>query len=141
MATKWDYIVDENDRRELDATPLDVNCSGCGEHLASEGAFARHFVLYTAEYKNLGYCPVKGPNGGIATEEVVEAYGWEDESGVRFSAGLIVPPFMDEARCWRIVYTPKGSSEHVEWVTIPVDMSPAAVLNQWAERDVIPRQS
>jgi hypothetical protein len=57
--TKWDYLS-AAERTALDATPLNIPCSGCGENLATEGAFARHFVLlYGHQYLNLGYCPTK----------------------------------------------------------------------------------
>ncbi|MEU8327327.1 hypothetical protein [Micromonospora sp. NPDC048839] len=59
--TKWD-LLPENVREALDAQPLGINCSGCSEPLPTEGAFARHFVLYDRQYLNLGYCPVKGRN-------------------------------------------------------------------------------
>jgi hypothetical protein len=45
----------------MERTPLKVPCSGCGLLLATEADFARHFILYDRTYRNLGYCPVKGP--------------------------------------------------------------------------------
>jgi hypothetical protein len=60
VSTKWDYLS-AAERTALDATPLNLPCSGCGENLATEGDFARHFVLlYGRQYLNLGYCPNKG---------------------------------------------------------------------------------
>ncbi|MDH6462078.1 hypothetical protein M2302_002253 [Micromonospora sp. A200] len=64
--TKWDLISDA-DRDALDRTPFTRwdgtpgECSGCGEELPTEGAFARHFLLYNRVHLNLGYCPRKGP--------------------------------------------------------------------------------
>ena len=54
--TKWD-LLSEQERAELDATPFGGSCSGCGEHLATEGAFARHFTIGDRRYPNLGNCP------------------------------------------------------------------------------------
>ncbi len=46
----------------LDNTPADLRCHGCGEHLATEGEFARHFVVrpfdVANDHLNLGWCPV-----------------------------------------------------------------------------------
>jgi hypothetical protein len=68
VSTKWDHLT-ETERVALDAIPLNIPCSGCGENLATEGEFARHFtLLYGPQYLNLGRCPVRGtrpqtPNG------------------------------------------------------------------------------
>ncbi len=59
MSTKWDYLS-AVERTALDATPLNIRCSGCGTNLATEGDFARHFVLlHGRQYLNLGRCPNK----------------------------------------------------------------------------------
>ena len=58
--TKWD-LLDEGERAELDATPCDLPCFGCDKLLVTEGDFARHFILYNVQLRNVGYCPVKGP--------------------------------------------------------------------------------
>jgi hypothetical protein len=59
VSTKWDYLSTA-ERIALDSTPLNIPCSGCGRNLATEGAFARHFVLlYGQQYLNLGRCPNK----------------------------------------------------------------------------------
>lgn len=56
MVTKWDRL-DEQERAALDATPLGVGCSNCYEWLATEGVFARHFIVRDTRYLNIGYCP------------------------------------------------------------------------------------
>ena len=57
--TKWDLIGDA-ERKSLDTIQFTgQSCSGCGESLATEGDFARHFVLDDTRYLNLGNCPVK----------------------------------------------------------------------------------
>lgn len=57
-ATKWD-LSSTRDRVALDATRFGAPCSGCGLGLATEGDFARHFVLGDVRFLNLGWCPVK----------------------------------------------------------------------------------
>lgn len=57
-ATKWD-LIDELERASLEKTPFGHPCTGCGEVLATEGDFARHFFVPDPRYKNLGWCPVK----------------------------------------------------------------------------------
>lgn len=41
----------------LDATPFGGECGGCDVHLATEGDFARHFIVLDLRYLNLGGCP------------------------------------------------------------------------------------
>lgn len=67
--TRWDLITDR-ERAALDATPCrdeagrPLRCSGCGEPLPTEGAFARHFVLPNRRHLNIGVCPAfDGPTG------------------------------------------------------------------------------
>ena len=71
MATKWDVLTARlaeaeakasQLRRELaglDATDCGLRCSGCGEVLATEGDFARHFVVADVRFLNLGECPAR----------------------------------------------------------------------------------
>ena len=40
-------------------TTCGLNCSGCGEFLATEADFAEHFYIVNSAYLNLGECPVK----------------------------------------------------------------------------------
>lgn len=54
--TKWDLISD-TERTALNATPFGGACSACGQVLATEGDFARHFIVPDARYRNLGWCP------------------------------------------------------------------------------------
>lgn len=42
----------------LARTPFSGKCSGCGERLETEAAFAGHFVVPNERYLNLGECPV-----------------------------------------------------------------------------------
>lgn len=42
-------------------------CSACGEVLATEADFAKHFLVPDEQYLNLGYCPKKD-NGGSANQ-------------------------------------------------------------------------
>lgn len=53
--TKWDLITDR-ERDSLDRTPFNGNCGSCGEHLLTEGQFARHYVVPDLQYPNLGTC-------------------------------------------------------------------------------------
>lgn len=62
QVTKWDLISDSY-RESLKNTPFGQPCTGCGTPLATEADFAKHFVLYNRSYRNLGYCPKKGPQG------------------------------------------------------------------------------
>lgn len=41
----------------LELTDCGLNCAGCDEFLATEGDFARHFIIPDHRYKNLGNCP------------------------------------------------------------------------------------
>lgn len=41
----------------LDRTPFGHECAKCGETLASEGDFARHFLVNDPRWLNLGRCP------------------------------------------------------------------------------------
>lgn len=56
MTTKWD-LISEDEREGFRNTPCNLNCTGCGELLATEADFAAHFVLADIRYKNLGECP------------------------------------------------------------------------------------
>ena len=56
--TGWACYAVPDERAALDATPVNIPCSGCGHNLATEGEFARHFILlYGPQYLNLGRCP------------------------------------------------------------------------------------
>lgn len=69
MITKWSVLearlekarADVKEREEylesLSRTPCELNCAGCGEFLATEEDFAKHFVLENEVYLNLGNCP------------------------------------------------------------------------------------
>lgn len=59
--TKADLIT-TYELEMLDNTPCELNCSGCDEYLATEGDFARHFIIRDARYLNLGECNTKMPN-------------------------------------------------------------------------------
>lgn len=61
--TKADMISPEH-LADLDTQRFDRPCAGCGEHLGTEGDFARHFKVPDERYKNLGYCPknISGPD-------------------------------------------------------------------------------
>ena len=56
--TKWDLMA-SGDRDWARRTAFNGSCSGCGESLPTEEAFAKHFIIEIG-YRNLGYCPVKG---------------------------------------------------------------------------------
>jgi hypothetical protein len=58
LQTKWD-LIDDSERPWLEKTPFNHPCSGCGEMLATEADFAKHFFVPDPIYKNLGWCPVK----------------------------------------------------------------------------------
>jgi hypothetical protein len=58
--TKWDRIS-EAERTLLNLTTCGAVCSGCETPLATEGDFARHFIVPDSRYLNVGYCPEKGP--------------------------------------------------------------------------------
>jgi hypothetical protein len=55
--TKW-MLLSDDERIRLEETELDTNCSQCGEKLATEADFAKHFIISDLQYFNLGYCPV-----------------------------------------------------------------------------------
>lgn len=73
--TKWDIIQAElqlakeavakieRNIKWMEETPFTANdtgqCSGCGEVLATEADFAKHFPVPDERYRNLGYCPNK----------------------------------------------------------------------------------
>jgi hypothetical protein len=69
--SKWNILEErltmklaevERDKRELQAlerTTFGRPCSGCGEVLATEADFAKHFVTPDPRFLNLGECPVK----------------------------------------------------------------------------------
>lgn len=71
MVTKWDVLTARLAEAEaeasrlrvelagLDATECGLSCDGCGEVLATEGDFARHFVVSDTRYLNLGECPAR----------------------------------------------------------------------------------
>jgi hypothetical protein len=54
--TKADLISD-TELAALDRTPFGGACSYCHEILATEGDFARHFVVPDRQRPNLGWCP------------------------------------------------------------------------------------
>jgi hypothetical protein len=66
--TKWDILTEraaflrmqaqviEEELAGLDATPLDGACP-CGFVFVTEGGFARHFIVPSRAYLNLGDCP------------------------------------------------------------------------------------
>lgn len=57
MTTKADLLSAE-ELAALDRTPFGGACSGCRMVLATEGDFARHFVLIDPKrWRNLGWCP------------------------------------------------------------------------------------
>lgn len=58
--TKW-TLISESERTALENTPFGGACSGCSEPLATEADFAKHFTIPDARFKNVGYCPEKGP--------------------------------------------------------------------------------
>jgi hypothetical protein len=75
VTTKWDHLS-ETEREALDATPLNIPCSGCGKNLSTEGDFARHFVLlYGRQYLNLGRCPNKDDLIAAWTDNASDAAG------------------------------------------------------------------
>lgn len=41
----------------LEATPFGGDCSGCGQHLETEGDFAKHYIVRDPRYLNMGECP------------------------------------------------------------------------------------
>jgi hypothetical protein len=55
--TKW-MLLSDNERISLEECELDTICSQCGEKLATEADFAKHFIIPDLRYFNLGYCPV-----------------------------------------------------------------------------------
>lgn len=66
MRTKAEIIPTE----QLDALDRQVfggACAGCGAILATEGDFARHFLIPDERYLNLGLCPKRA--AGVATVE------------------------------------------------------------------------
>ncbi|MFI0553451.1 hypothetical protein [Streptomyces scabiei] len=58
LQTKWDLINDA-ERASLEKIPFGHPCTGCGEMLATEADFAKHFYVPDPIYKNLGECPIK----------------------------------------------------------------------------------
>jgi hypothetical protein len=68
MRSKADILIARGQEAEvaaLDNTPIPprpngevMRCAGCGEHLPTEGAFARHFLVPDERYLNLGNCPI-----------------------------------------------------------------------------------
>lgn len=85
--TKWSYMVKRHEDLEmqihdlqvkleasarnmayLNKTALNVPCSYCGTILATEGDFARHFVIRDTQYLNLGHCPRETDNTDEAQE-------------------------------------------------------------------------
>jgi hypothetical protein len=57
--TKWD-LLSESEQRDYENTAFTANgtgdCSQCGEHLATEADFAKHFIISDLRYMNLGDC-------------------------------------------------------------------------------------
>lgn len=70
--TKWSYLTEQAAALEaqaaairaqlqgMDETLFGYRCTGCGELLATEGDFARHYTIPDTRYLNLGDCPNKG---------------------------------------------------------------------------------
>ena len=56
--TKWD-LIDDAERAGLEKMQFGHPCTGCGEMLATEADFAKHFFVPDPIYKNNGWCPVK----------------------------------------------------------------------------------
>ncbi|MFJ8699488.1 hypothetical protein [Streptomyces ardesiacus] len=56
-ATKWELITNEVDRAWMERTPFGYPCVACGEWLATEADFAKHFEIPDPAYKNTGNCP------------------------------------------------------------------------------------
>jgi hypothetical protein len=48
--------------QHLESVSFGRPCSGCGELLATEADFAKHFVVPDPRFLNLGECPVKSQN-------------------------------------------------------------------------------
>lgn len=57
--TKWDFLS-EGERQTLAAQEFGMPCTKCGQHLATEADFARHFIVSDPTFFNLGYCPNVG---------------------------------------------------------------------------------
>lgn len=57
MLTKWDLITSEVDRAWMERTAFAYPCIGCGEFLATEADFAKHFETPDPTHKNTGNCP------------------------------------------------------------------------------------
>lgn len=108
---KWDALHPV-ERAQLDATPFgngNITCSGCGETLPTEGAFARHYLVSDRRYLNLGSCPnkkapcpQKGATMNPITDDLCEAlqgieetYGSGDGmDGVGVSAYVVTEPIV-----------------------------------------------
>jgi hypothetical protein len=65
MRTKWDVLEErlrtlrklEREMAGMERTEFGRPCAGCGEVLATEADFARHFLIPDERYLNLGRCP------------------------------------------------------------------------------------
>lgn len=81
LRTKWDVMSErvadarralelmERDMESLKTLKCEVNCSGCGQFLATEADFAKHFVIPDEQHWNLGECPVQ------VARDKAKAYG------------------------------------------------------------------
>ena len=47
----------DRDLRGMEHTPCGIPCVECGEILATEADFAKHFEVQDTRYLNLGWCP------------------------------------------------------------------------------------
>jgi hypothetical protein len=48
-----------NEEIDFLKTPFGNKCSGCGEFLATEEDFAKHYTVPDVQYPSLGHCPNK----------------------------------------------------------------------------------
>lgn len=74
MTTRWD-LLGERERDHLENLRFDAPCVDCGEYLATEADFAKHFWIASRSYPNLGDCPHKikreEPAGGSDARETM----------------------------------------------------------------------